>query len=88
MRKTVLTAALFTSAAFATPASADVVTLDFEGVNATYPSGFAQVLDFYNGGTSSDGTSGVNYGVSFSDNALAICLNSLSVTCSNTSRGT
>lgn len=68
-------------------ANASVVTLDFEGVNASYPSGFAQILDFYNGGTSSDGTTGVNYGVSFSDNALAICLNTPGVSCSNTSRG-
>jgi hypothetical protein len=64
-----------------------VVTLNFEGVNATYPSGFAQILDFYNGGTSSDGTSGTNFGVAFSDNALAICLNTPDVSCSNTSRG-
>jgi len=83
---------LLTSAAgvtlFAIPATASAqVVLDFEGVNATYPSGFAQVSDFYNGGMSSDGTSGTNYGVSFSDNALAICLNSLTVSCSNTSRG-
>ncbi|MEP6781965.1 MAG: PEP-CTERM sorting domain-containing protein, partial [Gemmatimonadaceae bacterium] len=44
---------------------------------------------FYNGGTSSDGTSGVNYGVDFSANALAICLNTIGFTtnCSNTSRG-
>lgn len=64
-----------------------VVVLNFEGVNATYPSGFAQILNFYNGGTSSDGTSGTNYGVSFSSNALAICLNTPGVNCSNTSRG-
>lgn len=71
----------------ASSASAAIVTLDFEGVNASYPSGYAQVLDFYNGGTSSDGTSGTNYGISFGRNALAICLNSTTVTCSNTSRG-
>lgn len=74
-------------AAGAGAASASVVVLDFEGVNATYPSGFAQILDFYNGGTSSDGTSGTNYGVSFGPNALALCLNSDTVICSNTSRG-
>lgn len=68
-------------------ASADVVSLNFEGVNAAYPSGYAQVLGFYNGGMSSDGTTGTNYGISFSDNALAICLNSTTVSCSNTSRG-
>jgi len=68
-------------------ASANVVSLNFENINASYPSGFAQILDYYNGGTSSDGTTGTNYGVSFGSNALAICLNSLSVVCSNTSRG-
>ena len=68
-------------------AHAATVVLDFEGVNATYPSGYAQVLDFYNGGTSSDGTSGTNYGVQFTDNARAICLNTPGVVCSNTSRG-
>lgn len=66
-----------------------VTVLDFEGVNVTYPAPFpfAQVLNFYNGGNSSDGTSGTNYGITFSDNALAICLNDVGVTCSNTSHG-
>lgn len=68
-----------------------VSVLNFEGVNATYPSdNFAQVLNFYNGGTSSAGTSGTNYGITFSDNALALCLNEAgvdSLDCSNTSRG-
>lgn len=68
-------------------ASAAAISLNFEGVNATYPSSYAQVLDFYNGGLSSDGTTGTNYGIGFSDNALAICLNSTTVFCSNTSRG-
>ena len=68
-------------------ASANVVSLNFENINASYPSGYAQILDYYNGGTSSDGTTGTNYGVSFGSNALAICLNSQSVYCSNTSRG-
>jgi hypothetical protein len=68
-------------------ASAGIVDLNFEGVNATCPSGFAFINGFYDGGTSSDGTSGPNYGVTFSANAQAICLNSLSVGCSNTSRG-
>ncbi|MDM7953739.1 MAG: hypothetical protein QUV07_11075 [Cyanobium sp. CZS 25K] len=71
----------------AASADAAVVHLDFEDINATYPSGYASILDFYNGGTSSDGTSGTNYGISFGDNALAICLNTLGTSCSNTSRG-
>lgn len=68
-------------------ANAAVVVLDFEGVNATYPSGYATVGEFYNGGNSGDGTTGTNYGISFSREALAICLNSTTVFCSNTSRG-
>lgn len=68
-------------------AQAAPVVLNFEGINATYPSGAASIGGFYNGGTSSDGTSGTNYGVEFTDNALAICLNTPGVACSNTSRG-
>jgi hypothetical protein len=68
-------------------AMAGVVDLTFEGINSTYPSGYAFIQQFYNGGTSSDGTSGPNYGVSFPANAQAICLNTLSAVCSNTSRG-
>lgn len=68
-------------------AQASVVVLDFENINATYPSGYASINNFYNGGTSGDGTSGTNYGISFGSNALAICLNSTTVSCSNTSRG-
>lgn len=69
-------------------ASAAVITLDFEGVAPTYPSSNdTLVQDFYNGGTSSSGTSGTNYGVAFSDNALAVCLNTQTTSCSNGSRG-
>jgi hypothetical protein len=73
----------------ASSAKADVVYLDFEDIGTGYPfdSGNTKILDFYNGGTSSVGTTGTNYGISFGSNALAICLNSLSVSCSNTSRG-
>lgn len=69
MRK--MYAALLLSAplALAAPgvASAAVVTLDFEGVGD-----LAQVLEFYNGGTDSQGNSGTNYGVSFGENALGV----------------
>jgi hypothetical protein len=64
-----------------------VIVLDFEGI-APYPNNNNVFIEqFYNGGTSSIGTSGTNYGVSFSTNSLLICLNSTSVFCSNTSRG-
>jgi hypothetical protein len=71
---------------FASPAHA-IIVLDFEGVNATYPSGYAFVQNFYNGGTSSDGTTGTNFGIGFTANAQAICLNTPGISCSNTSRG-
>ena len=75
------------SLALTTGAQAAVVSLNFEGL-APYPhSSNLQILEFYNGGLSSAGTTGTNYGVSFGRNALNICLNTLSNSCSNTSRG-
>lgn len=69
-------------------ASAAVIDLTFEGINSpTDTTAYAAVENFYNGGTSSVGTSGPNYGISFPSNALAICLNTLNYSCSNTSRG-
>jgi hypothetical protein len=90
MKRTGLKLALLAVAAVTgtTLAQADVVDLTFEGI-APYPSGNDNVFieDYYNGGTSSIGTSGTNYGISFPDNALLICLNTPGVGCSNTSRG-
>jgi hypothetical protein len=51
-------------------ANAAIVSLNFAGV--ANPNNTASVDGFYNGGTSSDGNSGTNYGVTFSSNALAI----------------
>ncbi len=69
-------------------AQASVIVLDFEGINPSYPSGNnTQIENFYNGGTSSIGTTGTNYGVSFGSNALNLCLNTTGLDCSNTSRG-
>ena len=71
----------------ALPAQA-LVVLGFEGVNATYPSSTpADIAAFYAGGVSSQGTSGVNYGINFSPNAIAVCLNAVAGSCSNASRG-
>jgi hypothetical protein len=90
MKRTGLKLALLAVAAFAvttTLAKADVVDLTFEGI-APYPNGSDVLIeDYYNGGTSSIGTSGPNLGISFPDNALLICLNTPGVQCSNTSRG-
>ncbi len=74
-------------AAICISAGASTIDLTFEGI-APYPNGNNVLIEnFYNGGTSSIGTSGTNYGISFPDNALLICLNTLSTFCSNTSRG-
>ncbi len=71
----------------AIPAQASIISLNFENI-APYPNdNNVFIQEFYNGGTSSIGTSGTNYGVSFGSNALLICLNSTTVFCSNTSRG-
>lgn len=72
---------------FSFTASAEIIVLDFEDITA-YPSANSTLVqDFYDGGTSSNGSSGTDYGIGFSDNALSLCLNTLGVTCSNTSRG-
>ncbi len=66
---------------------AAVVVLDFEGIGPYPNNNDIFVEDFYNGGTSSAGTSGTNYGVEFSDNSLMVCLNTPGTFCSNASRG-
>jgi hypothetical protein len=71
-----------TSAAYAS-----TIDLTFENI-APYPnSNNVLIENYYDGGTSSIGTTGPNFGVTFSSNALLICLNTLSTDCSNTSRG-
>lgn len=80
-------AAAVVSLCAAGSASAAVISLNFEDINATYGSSDAFINGFYNGGTSSAGTTGTNFGIAFSSNAQAICLNSLTVHCTNTSRG-
>ena len=75
-RMLVLVTALI-GAAVAAPAGAQV--LNFEGVTTGRDP--VPIGNFYNGGA------GPNYGVDFSSNAITICLNTPSQTCSNTSRG-
>lgn len=55
------------AAAAACAAQAAIVKLDFEGIG-----NLAFVNDFYNGGTDSQGHSGVDYGVSFSPTTLGL----------------
>jgi hypothetical protein len=64
-------------------ARAQIRVLNFEGIGTDSP----RIQDFYNGGVSSDGTSGTDFGISFSPNAIALCLNTLDNHCSNTSHG-
>jgi hypothetical protein len=51
-------------------ANAEIITLDFEGLQ-----NLEEIREFYNGGTGSLGSSGTNYGISFSPNSLAIIEN-------------
>jgi hypothetical protein len=48
-------------------AHAQIITLDFEGLQ-----NLEEIREFYNGGTGSLGSSGTDYGISFSPNSLAI----------------
>ena len=48
-------------------AAAEPILLDFEGI-----ADFAAINDFYNGGTDSNGASGVNYGVGFSADSIGL----------------
>ena len=87
-RRNLLIAGIFLLATF--PALADVIVLNFENI-APYPNSSSTnpvaIENYYNGGTSSIGTSGTNYGVYFNSNALVVCLNTAGVVCSDTSRG-
>ena len=57
------------------------VSLNFEQI-VPYPSdSTVSILEFYNGGTASNGVSGPNVGVSFAANAKARCLNTATVQC-------
>lgn len=79
-----LAAAILTSGV---PAAARAQVLNFEGIGSTTTQDLPFINTFYNGGTSSNGSSGTNFGVTFSPNAIELCLNTLIVHCSNTSRG-
>jgi hypothetical protein len=88
IRTVSISLAMAVALAAAPAAHAAIVVLGFEGVNPTYPSATsAQILNFYDGGTSSAATSGTNFGISFASNAVAVCLNKLGGSCSNASRG-
>lgn len=62
-----LSSAVLAAAFVPFSASATVITLDFEGVGNG-----ASINNFYNGGSDSQGNSGVNYGVAFGSNALGL----------------
>jgi len=54
--KTILGFGVSVAALMAASAANATIDLNFEGINSTYPSGFAFINGFYDGGTSSDGT--------------------------------
>ncbi|WP_031495059.1 hypothetical protein [Bryobacter aggregatus] len=66
---------------------AATIKINFEGIQAhAADAGFASVGEYYNGGRASNNALGVDYGVSFSS-ALAICLNTAGVNCTEASKG-
>jgi len=65
--KTLIIGAALTASCLGNVANANIIVLDFEGISNS-----TSVDDFYNGGTDGTGNSGVNYGVSFSSNTLAL----------------
>ena len=75
-----MSAALMLAPAFGATATLRAQVLTFEGI-ASAANPVVPIGNYYNGGA------GPNYGVQFSDNALALCLNTATVSCSNTSRG-
>ncbi len=83
----ILTALVVMTTAIFSSASAAVIVLDFEGIAPHPNNNNVTIDDYYNGGTSGNGSSGTNFGIGFSDNALLICLNTQNVNCSNTSHG-
>jgi hypothetical protein len=62
------------------PSTAATQVLNFEGI-ATPANPSKPIGNYYNGG------SGPNFGIEFSSNASALCLNTLLIHCSNASRG-
>ena len=71
----------------ATLAQGNVITLNFEGIAPRNNNNNVLIQGYYNGGAASNGASGPNYGVEFSAGATLLCLNDLTVQCSNTSKG-
>lgn len=67
IKKLTRVAATLTALAAASVCVAAPVTLDFEGLKDQ-----ESVLNFYNGGTGSLGSSGTNYGISFAGNTLSL----------------
>ncbi len=79
-------------AASCTLATATPITLDFEGIAPFPNNNTIQIRDYYDGGravllnTTSYGP-GPDWGVRFSTSAMLLCLNTLTVDCSSSSKG-
>jgi hypothetical protein len=79
------TAVLATTLFYIPKAQAAAISLNFENIDNRTNRTF--INNFYNGGTSSNGFSGTNYGVTFSPSAVALTLNTLTDFPSGSSRG-
>src|SRR5215831_5808162 len=87
MRLSAVAAVAAVAVAMSASARASTV-LDFENIQPYPPGHFdTQVFGYYDGGKSSNGSSGPNYGVLFNANTYVLCLNTVGTSCSNTSRG-
>jgi PEP-CTERM motif len=86
MRRPVLLAAFMAGCFAASPASA-TVTINFENIGTYGVNTGISILNFYNGGTASNGHTDTNLGVSFATNAQTLCLNTPGTMCSAASRG-
>jgi hypothetical protein len=67
MKKALIAMTMAQAASFTPLVQAQVILLDFEGLGTR-----AAINNFYNGGTDSLGNAGVNYGISFGTNSLAL----------------
>jgi PEP-CTERM motif len=79
--------AMILSIILTSPAFANVIYLDFEGIESYPHDSSAFVAEYYNGGAATNGQIGPNLGVSFGPFAGLLCLNTAGVTCTNLSRG-
>lgn len=79
--------AMILSIFLSSPSFANVIYLDFEGIESYPHSSGVNIAEYYNGGAASNGRIGPNLGVSFGQDTFLLCLNTPGVDCSAVSRG-